>query len=970
MKSTLLIAFIISFLRITTNAQEYNYYHYDIKDGLSGINVYTIAQDKDGFLWFGTETGLSRFDGNHFKNFSSEDGLNENEIINLFVDSKNRVWIFPFKNSVCYYYHGKIYNASNDSLLRKFHQKSEIFSACEDKRGNIFFLELNILHVLSRNNEIKEINKIDGNPFFLNACGIGPDGNCTLFISFPSDIANYQISKYEYNSGFIERTTIKDHDFTRNSLQFSANHILLKDRDSLYISGQKTNESFSIKIPPHFHTISNISDSSFAISTSEKTYLFDINQKRIVDSFLPNKTVNRCFKDNEGNLWFATAAYGLYRLSSTQFKIYDLEDGNMPAYTLSRFKDNLYIGSSKMLLWNLNLRNNKLRKIKLGTEYNIGKVSAVQVAGPQKLFLGTDNGVFTVTDDGIKDFYPRSSIKSIFLHNDSLLTASDRIVYDADIHNLNHADTIWRGRATTVCEFKGKYYVGTLGSLNIVEANVNHTKYTIINLGDSTIFLKDKIVAIVPAFNNDIWVATGNTGLVCLHNNKVMHHLTTNDGLTSNLCRCLYASGEFLWVGTEKGICKIDISVYPFNITRITAAEGLDCEIINCIYASKDSVFVGTPFGVTFFSPGKVQTKSICKLRLVDIQSKNQDWFYNKDSIDLLSNDDFLQFQYAGISYVSSGDITYYYQLIGLDSTWQTTKENSIGFQSLPPGNYTFNIYALNKYGIKSKTISIPFVKEKKFWQLWWFKTIVSLGLIFLVWMIIQQRVKAIKKNANQKVLREKKLHELEQMALRAQMNPHFIFNSLNSLQQYLFAGNALEANHFISEFSSLIRQTLVISEKKFISLDEEIKYLETYLNIEQTKYEKAFDYTISIDEAIQTNNLLIPPLILQPYIENSIRHGILNLQDRKGLIQINFTVEGNSLKCIIEDNGVGRKMSLILKNTSRIIHQSKGMELVKKRIDGLNNIYHANILVLIEDLNKNNETGTRVIIKLPLNYE
>lgn len=911
MKLNLLITLVLFSLNLT--AQDYNYYHYDIKDGLSGINVYTIAQDKDGFLWFGTETGLSRFDGSHFKNFSSEDGLNENEIINLFVDSKNRVWIFPFKNSVCYYYHGKIYNESNDSLLKKFHPKNEIFTACEDKHGNIFFLELNVLHVLSSKNELKEINKIDGNPFYLDACGIGPNGNCTLFISFPNDIANYKISKYEYNSGLIERTTIDDHDFTRNSLQLNANHILLRNKDSLYLSNQKVNENFSIKIPPHFHTISNISDSSFAISTSEKTYLFNINQKKIVDSFLPNKTVNRCYKDNEGNLWFATVAHGLYRLSSTAFKIYDLESGNMPVYTLSRFKDNLYIGSSKMLMWTLNLKNNKLKKLKLGIEYNIGKVSAIQAADSRNLFLGTDNGVFKLTDNGnIKDFYLRLSIKSIFLHNDSLLVASDRVVYDADIHNLSKPDTIWYGRVTAVCKFRDKYYVGTLGSLNLVE--IQNKKRSIINLADSSPFLKDKIVAIVPVFNNDVWVATGNTGIVCLRNNKVIYHLTINNGLTSNLCRCLYASAKFLWVGTEKGICRIDISVYPFKITHFTAAEGLDCEIINCIYAEHDSVFAGTPFGVTFFSPSRVQNKSVCELKLVDIQSKNKDWFYNKDSIDLSSNDNFLQFQYAGISYVSSGDITYYYQLIGLDSSWQSTKQNSIEFESLSAGSYTFNMYAINKYSIRSKTISISFVKEKMFWQLWWVQIMLFLGLTFLIYIIVRQRIKAIKKSANDKFLREKKIHELEQMALRAQMNPHFIFNSLNSLQQFLFAGNALEANHFISAFSSLIRQTLLISEKKFISLVEEVKYIDTYLNIEQTKYENIFDYSISIDKAVQADNVLIPPLILQPYIENSIRHGVLNLQSQKGLILINFTVEGHLLNCMIEDNGIGREMSFKLK--------------------------------------------------------
>ena len=103
-KISVLLAFIWLFLAtVKTNAQEYNYYHYDVKDGLSGINVYSIAQDKDGFLWFGTETGLSRFDGENFKNFTVSDGLFDNDIIYVFTDSKNRVWIFPFKNSIYYF---------------------------------------------------------------------------------------------------------------------------------------------------------------------------------------------------------------------------------------------------------------------------------------------------------------------------------------------------------------------------------------------------------------------------------------------------------------------------------------------------------------------------------------------------------------------------------------------------------------------------------------------------------------------------------------------------------------------------------------------------------------------------------------------------------------------------------------------------------------------------------------------------
>src|SRR5579871_2411249 len=142
--------------------QEYNYVHYDVKDGLAGSTVYAIAQDKDGFLWFGTETGLSRFDGTHFKNFYTSDGLPDNEIINVFVDSKNRVWIAPFKNSICYYWKGKIYNSQNDSLLKRINITTEVLFVAENKQGDILITERHQLYIIKSNGELINISNFEG----------------------------------------------------------------------------------------------------------------------------------------------------------------------------------------------------------------------------------------------------------------------------------------------------------------------------------------------------------------------------------------------------------------------------------------------------------------------------------------------------------------------------------------------------------------------------------------------------------------------------------------------------------------------------------------------------------------------------------------------------------------------------------------------------------------------------------------
>ena len=317
-------------------------------------------------MWFGTETGLSRFDGSNFKNYAAADGLHENEIINLFVDSKNRVWIFPFKNSVYFYFNGKIHNASNDSLIKKFKLNNEIFKVCEDKNGNIFFQEQKKIHILSTNDNLTDINEINGVSFYNDGCGTSSDGNCDIYLSLIRGAANHRVSIYEYkDSQFIAKDVLQNYNFSRSTLEVNSKYIIIRNRFFFEIYNRKANSNFKIKIPEHFHTLSYINDSCFAMSTYDKTYIYNINQERIIDSFLFNKVVNKCFKDNEDNLWFATMTQGVYRLSSTKFKVYKFEDLNsIPVYALSGFKGHLHIGGVKNLLWDLNLQNNKLQKSK------------------------------------------------------------------------------------------------------------------------------------------------------------------------------------------------------------------------------------------------------------------------------------------------------------------------------------------------------------------------------------------------------------------------------------------------------------------------------------------------------------------------------------------------------------------------------------------------------------------------------
>lgn len=214
-----------------------------------------------------------------------------------------------------------------------------------------------------------------------------------------------------------------------------------------------------------------------------------------------------------------------------------------------------------------------------------------------------------------------------------------------------------------------------------------------------------------------------------------------------------------------------------------------------------------------------------------------------------------------------------------------------------------------------------------------------------------------------------RKLNELEQMALQAQMNPHFIFNCLNSIQEFVIDKDVVRANKYISSFAHLIRQTLDASSRQRISLEEEIHYLGNYLELEKMRYKDQFDYRIHVDEHIDPSEIFIPAMLIQPFTENAIRHGILNKQD-KGQLEVRFTLQGkDALICTVLDDGIGREAAMRITKSLHPGFPSKGMQLVRERIELLNKQDRSGIRMYFDDLvsNEGIATGTRVNLEFPL---
>ncbi|MCS3801865.1 two-component regulator propeller domain-containing protein [Niastella sp. OAS944] len=924
----------------TTHAQEYNYIHYDVKDGLAGSTVYDLCQDKDGFIWFATEAGISRFDGAHFKNFTTTDGLPETEILKLFADSKGRIWMAPFKNTICYYYNGKIYNQENDPLLKKIKVSTIISTIFESADHYIGFQSDNELHIIGPDTVTKvSRNQFDGNHFFIRPSPLGRGFQL-----------NYGDSCFIVSINSMTHVTCstvggKLHNFPG----------LRSIRDKLKI----TAEDFTPDINRVLFT--NTWYGSWMVDTTT----FD----RYEDQFLKGKQISHALVDKEKNIWFATLGEGVYKLASREFKtFYFAKNITSEIFSLEKINDKIYAGTGfgRVYVWNGRILDtlNCNKEFEKSLNYNsTNRVISLKKIQDGSLAMGSDGLLIKRTPAG-KIFNPWIyAVKSIDeLKNGQLLVGMARRTILADAQSLAVKDTIWPHRTTSVCEYDNEYYIGTVNGLYIVSKN-KRTRF----MGDSFPPLRQRISYFCRSPNGLLWIATYGAGIICMNSGKVIDHITTHKGLSSDICRTLFVNNNHLWVGTDKGLNKINISQTPYPVTTYSTSDGLPSNIINALYVDGNIIYVGTPSGLTFFDEAKVTNYSKCNLRILDISVGNKPQPL-QESYQFHYKENSLKISYAGISFKSGGNISYRYRLKGLSDEWDSTGQNMLEYPSIPTGNYEFEIIAVNKKGIISNPVKIFFMVEAPFWQTLPFQVLIIAIAILITWILVAWRFSILRKEEQERASVQQKLNELEQMALRAQMNPHFIFNCLNSIQNFIITNDLEATNWYLSEFAHLIRQTLDNSEKSTISITNEIKYLKRYLELEMMRFGHSFEYSVDVDDEIDSDMVSIPTMILQPYIENSIRHGIRYRENGGGRIDIKFQKTEEGFICIIQDNGIGRKKAKEYRSQVRVEYQSKGMSLTAERINILNRQLIDPITIEINDLSNEYQQalGTRVIIRFP----
>lgn len=342
------------------------------------------------------------------------------------------------------------------------------------------------------------------------------------------------------------------------------------------------------------------------------------------------------------------------------------------------------------------------------------------------------------------------------------------------------------------------------------------------------------------------------------------------------------------------------------------------------------------------------------------------------DSTISLANDEGnlrLLFACQGATMLDS--LLFAYRLSGYEQKWHTGYGTAIQYNNLSHGKYTLEIKV-----VKSPFTTIPqqlhflITVAPKWWQTWWFKLCAATIILAIAIALYRWRIKNIKNKAEMKTRYEKKIAEVEMKALRAQMNPHFIFNCLNSINRYIVKNDQVNASNYLTKFSKLIRYILDNSATGIIPLQTEIETLGLYLQMEAMRFHGTFNYTITVSDNIDTSAIFIPSMLVQPYVENAIWHGLLHKTDQDRQLSLRFEKKDNVfLQVTIEDNGIGRKMSGELKSKQVVKNNSKGIQITNDRLHLIKNLYEITASAEIIDLYTADKiaAGTRVMIILPL---
>jgi sensor histidine kinase YesM len=489
--------------------------------------------------------------------------------------------------------------------------------------------------------------------------------------------------------------------------------------------------------------------------------------------------------------------------------------------------------------------------------------------------------------------------------------------------------------------------------------------------------------AVVEDQNGYLWVGTSQGIHQIDTHGKCIYKMTTSEGLTVNsISELEFDQLGNLWIGAHDGVLGyLNIKTKTYAVLDFNTRLPFHEYWANFRQNKKTGQFTISVFDeILVINPQKLQHKeAVQKPIITDIQVFEKEMpFTEKDRLNLTYKQNYFTINFSSPDHRDNVALQYAYKLEDYDDNWiYCGRRLSASYTNVPGGNYRFLVKVIDNQGKQQEKITAFNIYVKPpFWETWWFRLLmfgVFLAIVYWFWQLFRKRQeerKLIEEKERKLLEFNKLLAESKLTALRTQMNPHFVFNCLNSIQECIVFEKYKEAQHYLQKFSRLMRLVLQNSDKNLVPLSQEIEMLNLYLELEKLRFTEKFTYEIIYDEdEIDTESIEIPPMLLQPFVENALWHGLLPKKDNRVLTLSFELLHDDILVCSIDDNGIGRQKSYLLKKnqTSTKKHVSKGIRITQDRLNLISLQYnqHARIEIIDKEDAEGNPTGTKVVIEL-----
>ena len=947
--------------------------HYSTKDGLPSNNCYYTLQDQKGYIWVSTDAGISRFDGKVFENFSVDDGLPDNQIIRINQDRSGKIWFSALNGQMSYFFNGKIYNSENDKSLKLLKVNGIILSFFEDSKSNIW---------LGTNKNM--LIKWDGK-------------TVTKYVSANSGSQFINTFVYEDNEGRIWATSNRcqhlynGSTFTRVKQRIDAisykTIISLPGKSLFYLNkdGLNLKNGQQQKLTLKISSILLSDNPGYFYAQNEKSVwltnangVFYIDEKGIQTHYLHNIMTSQVIKDNKDNMWFTTTN-GIYMLPKKSKRVYIVDanhglSNNIVKSIIKNKNQQLWLGLDDGQINIISKPGDPIESISIPDKKKFNSIKQLSAdSSGCHIFFSSDYGLGMINNTiaGTKEirYLQETSNSGYVLKNFSIsnnanqlaLALSSGVVIIKDpLQNLSFTSSDYKegtnffsGRSYRVYyDRKENLWFSNASGLSELDGQTLNERYKQNQL------LTNRINDIAQLPDGTVILATDGYGLLFIKNNKLVKRITRGEGLSNNICKKIFIDQKYLWVITNSAVNRVFLNgKYPVESFEYTSSM-LDNDI-NGLYVDKETAYFATNHGLVYFANKPFDsTTEVPKVLISSIFNNKNQLSIGSVPIELAPAANNITFYYSAIDF-QNNNILYRYRLKNKDS-WTETKNRRIEFSSLEPGEYNFELCAKTSNSEWSKPASVGFVLQEHFWQSAWFMLLVLLMASFSFYKIAVFVTRQQKDKEKQSLLLKNKILMLEQQALQAMMNPHFVFNVMNSIQHYINTKDTSSANKILTGFARLIRKNLDICTKSYISIEEEIAYLTLYLSLEKKRFGEKFNYTISIADDIDQDETMIPSMILQPYIENAIWHGLMPKEEGGKIDILIDHLEPGVLLIQIIDDGIGIENSLNIKKDT---HESKGMSLTQERINLINQIEAYPIQI---SYTQDGNSGTIISITLP----